>query len=246
MSLFPSATPRHPATPSRPLAPSRRQTSGVFTRFDPAQIQTFKETFALLDAEHDGFLDEADIRAMLLSLGSDPARASLFFPLLPSSSSSGLTSGSAPVSAPSLDHLAPTEQGGQGGQGKRKINFTEFLSAMAEHLAAFDTELEMADAWESFDESDQGTVDVADVKHWLVQSGATPDEVFFPFIPVQPPSYLLDGLVVLVVVHEGGEVPLPRLAQAAQSGRDRAGCPLIAPEYTVCCYSSEGSSSSSA
>jgi Ca2+-binding EF-hand superfamily protein len=37
--------------------------------FDEAQIQEFKEAFNLIDQNHDGYIDEADLREMFSSLG---------------------------------------------------------------------------------------------------------------------------------------------------------------------------------
>lgn len=41
--------------------------------FDQAQIQEFKEAFNMIDQNHDGFIDEEDLQAMLASLGREPS-----------------------------------------------------------------------------------------------------------------------------------------------------------------------------
>lgn len=48
---------------------TQRATSNVFAMFDEAQIQEFKEAFNLIDQNHDGYIDEADLREMFSSLG---------------------------------------------------------------------------------------------------------------------------------------------------------------------------------
>ncbi|CAG8612402.1 9031_t:CDS:2 [Ambispora leptoticha] len=53
----------------------RRQTSNIFSKFDQKQIIEFKETFALLDVDGDGYIDREDLRDMLASLGQAPTDA---------------------------------------------------------------------------------------------------------------------------------------------------------------------------
>jgi myosin regulatory light chain 12 len=55
-----------------------------------------------------------------------------------------------------------------GGQG---INFTMFLTMMGERLFEFDTEAELIEAFESFDESDSGSVNVHEMRKWLSEFG---------------------------------------------------------------------------
>lgn len=49
------------------------------------------------------------------------------------------------------------------------INFTMFLTMMSERLFEFDTEPELLVAFESFDENDNGTVKVEDMRRWLAE-----------------------------------------------------------------------------
>lgn len=55
----------------------RRVSSNVFSMFDQAQIQEFKEAFNLIDQNHDGFIDKEDLQDMLHSLGT---KISVTFP----------------------------------------------------------------------------------------------------------------------------------------------------------------------
>lgn len=46
-----------------------------------------------------------------------------------------------------------------------------FLTMMGERLFEFDTETELVEAFESFDENDTGTVKVDEIKKWLSEMG---------------------------------------------------------------------------
>lgn len=48
---------------------AQRATSNIFAMFSQEQIQEFKESFNLLDQNHDGFIDKEDLHDMLASLG---------------------------------------------------------------------------------------------------------------------------------------------------------------------------------
>jgi myosin regulatory light chain 12 len=51
------------------------------------------------------------------------------------------------------------------------VNFTMFLTMMGEHLFEFDTEADLVEAFESFDENDTGMVKCSDFRKWLAESG---------------------------------------------------------------------------
>jgi myosin regulatory light chain 12 len=48
---------------------ARREPSGVFSHFEPAQIQQFKEAFQLIDHDKDGWVNESDLKEIFASLG---------------------------------------------------------------------------------------------------------------------------------------------------------------------------------
>jgi len=48
---------------------ARREPSGVFSHFEPAQIQQFKEAFQLIDHDKDGWVNESDLKEIFSSLG---------------------------------------------------------------------------------------------------------------------------------------------------------------------------------
>jgi myosin regulatory light chain 12 len=58
----------------------------------------------------------------------------------------------------------------------RGINFTMFLTMMSERLFEFDTEAELIEAFESFDENDSGIVKVEEMKKWLSELGDRMDQ----------------------------------------------------------------------
>ena len=56
------------------------------------------------------------------------------------------------------------------------VNFMEFLTMMGEHLFEFDTEVELIEAFESFDESDTGFVKCDEIRRWLSEVGERMDQ----------------------------------------------------------------------
>ena len=48
---------------------TRREPSGVFSLFQPQQIQQFKEAFSLIDQDRDGLVGERDLKDTFTSLG---------------------------------------------------------------------------------------------------------------------------------------------------------------------------------
>ncbi|KQK75612.1 hypothetical protein AAES_143145 [Amazona aestiva] len=48
--------------------------SNVFSMFEQAQIQEFKEAFTIMDQNRDGFIDKADLRDTFAALGEPPFR----------------------------------------------------------------------------------------------------------------------------------------------------------------------------
>jgi len=58
----------------------------------------------------------------------------------------------------------------------------EFLTMMGEHLFEFDTEAELIEAFESFDESDTGFVKCDEIRRWLNEVGERMDQEEVPLI----------------------------------------------------------------
>ncbi len=64
-------------SPSRLLqkaSKARREPSGVFTLFQPPQVQQFKEAFSLIDQDGDGIVTEDDLKRIFASLGQSRVR----------------------------------------------------------------------------------------------------------------------------------------------------------------------------
>ena len=66
--LSPSITPTKPTKSQKSRA--RREPSGVFSLFQPQQIQQFKEAFSLIDQNRDGLIGERDLKDTFASLGA--------------------------------------------------------------------------------------------------------------------------------------------------------------------------------
>ncbi len=68
--LSPNITP--PRSTKSQKSRSRREPSGVFSLFQPQQIQQFKEAFSLIDQDRDGLVGERDLKDTFASLGTRP------------------------------------------------------------------------------------------------------------------------------------------------------------------------------
>ncbi|KAJ7926008.1 hypothetical protein B0H13DRAFT_2229577 [Mycena leptocephala] len=147
--LSPNVTPSKLLTKAQ-KSRARREPSGVFSLFQAPQIQQFKEAFQLIDHDKDGWVGEGDLREIFASLGITPS-ASTLDQLLRA------RPGDAPPSRP--------------GDAERGVNFTMFLTMMSERLFEFDTEAELLEAFESFDEADAGVVRVEEMRKWLGEVG---------------------------------------------------------------------------
>jgi myosin regulatory light chain 12 len=180
--LSPNITPTK-STKAQKSSRARREPSGVFSLFQPPQIQQFKEAFSLIDQDRDGLVGERDLKDTFASLGEQPActlsdaRAEntltfiCFFRLF--FSRSGII-----PSAETMEELLTSRPGGGPGSQPlsedprdRGVNFAMFLTMMSEHLFEFDAEAELLEAFSSFDESDTGTVKCDEVRKWLSETG---------------------------------------------------------------------------
>ncbi|KAG6866057.1 hypothetical protein C0991_009154 [Blastosporella zonata] len=149
--LSPNVTPTKLTKTQKSRA--RREPSGVFSLFKAPQIQQFKEAFQLIDHDKDGWVSESDLKEIFSSLGITPSKQM-------------------------LDDLLSARPGGGGRLAyseDRGINFTMFLTMMSERLFEFDTESELLEAFESFDENDSGIVKVEEMRKWLSEVGERMD-----------------------------------------------------------------------
>ncbi|KAJ3571395.1 hypothetical protein NP233_g3777 [Leucocoprinus birnbaumii] len=165
--LSPNITPTKPGSgfSKSQKSRARREPSGVFSLFQPAQIQQFKEAFQLIDHDKDGWVSEGDLKEIFSSLG-------LRF-------SQGIT-----PSKKMMDELLNSRPGGHSrgdvfgassDPNDRGVNFTMFLTMMSERLFEFDVETELLEAFASFDENDSGMVKVDEMKKWLSEVGERMD-----------------------------------------------------------------------
>lgn len=101
----------------------------------------------------DGLITRADLKETLTNLGQDGSNEALqrFFDSALASSSS-LSSG-------------------EGRGGEPGINFTQFLTMFGEHLSEMDEAATLLDAFECFDEKDDGVIDADEMRYWLSEVG---------------------------------------------------------------------------
>lgn len=75
-----------------------------------------------------------------------------------------------------MDSLLNARPGGELADPRdRGVNFTMFLTMMGEHLLELDAEAELLEAFESFDENDQGKVKCDELRKWLSEVGERMD-----------------------------------------------------------------------
>jgi myosin regulatory light chain 12 len=82
-----------------------------------------------------------------------------------------------------------TDRPGQGDSydpKDRGVNFTMFLTMMGEHLLELDSEAELLEAFECFDEGDNGKVKCDEMRRWLSEVGERMDqqEVNLPSVSI--------------------------------------------------------------
>ncbi|KAF9016560.1 EF-hand [Hymenopellis radicata] len=71
MSRYPSTLAPNTTLTKAQKSRARREPSGVFTQFQPAQIQQFKEAFQMIDHNKDGWVGESDLKEIFGSLAAE-------------------------------------------------------------------------------------------------------------------------------------------------------------------------------
>ncbi|KAF9643463.1 EF-hand protein, partial [Thelephora ganbajun] len=155
--LTPNSTPTK--LPKSQRSRQRREPSGVFSLFQPNQVQLFREAFSLVDHDADGVVTEQDLKHIFASLGISASKQRI----------DDLLS-----DRPGTHSRNPSAEFDSAGD--RGITFPMFLTMMGEHLYDFDTEQELLGAFECFDENDSGFVKVDEMKKWLSESGERMDK----------------------------------------------------------------------
>jgi len=155
--LTPNSTPTK--LPKSQRSRQRREPSGVFSLFQPNQVQLFREAFSLIDHDADGVVTEQDLKHIFASLGISASKQRI----------DDLLS-----DRPGTHSRNPSAEFDS--SGDRGITFPMFLTMMGEHLYDFDTEQELLGAFECFDENDSGLVKVDEMRKWLSESGERMDQ----------------------------------------------------------------------
>lgn len=58
-----------------------------------------------------------------------------------------------------------------GSSASASVNFTQYLTMFGEHLSELDEAAELNEAFECFDEKDDGVIDAAELRYWLKEVG---------------------------------------------------------------------------
>lgn len=157
----------------------------MFSLFSPPQVQQFREAFSLIDHDSDGVVSQQDLKHIFTSLG-----ACLRFASPPQNLTQHAPPGITPTKM-MMDGLLADRPGDRRGStvhsraasfeldadagADRGITFPMFLTMMGEHLYDFDTEAELLEAFECFDENDSGFVKCDDMRKWLSEVGERMD-----------------------------------------------------------------------
>ncbi|TDL28249.1 EF-hand, partial [Rickenella mellea] len=139
----------------------RREPSGVFQLFSAPQIQQFKEAFSLIDQDGDGIVSEKDLKSIFTNLGITPT------PKMLDSLLTARPGGHSRMPTVMLDDETTPDRG---------VNFPMFLTMMGERLFEFDSEAELVEAFECFDENDTGLVKADEMRKWLSEVGDRMDD----------------------------------------------------------------------
>jgi len=113
----------------------------------------------MIDQDGDGIVSEKDLKNIFTNLGLQPSQKTLdgLLNARPGGHFRGVSAG--------LEDDADGENQAQG------VNFAMFLTMMGERLFEFDSEAELVEAFESFDENDSGVIKSDDLKKWLSEFG---------------------------------------------------------------------------
>lgn len=132
--------------------------AGPFARLAPVQIKQLQRVFYALDKDADGRVTESDVTGVLKNLGAYSALAT----------DAGATDADAEARACF----------GEATDGAQSLESMAFLALMSARIGALGDARRLAEAFASFDERDEGAIDVdvlreiVDdnelVRHWLV------------------------------------------------------------------------------
>lgn len=157
-----------------------RQSSGVYNTFSAKQIQGFKEAFSMIDQDSDGLIKRKDLKVMLENLGqpADDAIIESYF-------ESAIMAGGAGEAEQAINFTQFLTMFGEhlSEVGPRLETTTLYMLPMycVSHtsvplhlhclLAQMDEAPTLLDAFECFDEKDDGVIDAAEMRYWLSEVG---------------------------------------------------------------------------
>ncbi|XP_050930623.1 myosin regulatory light chain 2a isoform X1 [Lates calcarifer] len=136
--------------------------SNVFSMFEQAQIQEFKEAFTIMDQNRDGFIDKNDLRDTFAALGvlSSPCVSAIFtlndmqqlsiYSCHMSMLNDWCPIGRLNVKQEEIDEMLKEAPG--------PINFTVFLTMFGEKLKGADPEETILNAFKVFDPEGKGVL----------------------------------------------------------------------------------------
>lgn len=133
--------------------------------FDKQQIMEFKEAFNIMDTNEDGVVDAKDLEETFQRLGKYAWRSPLECWTLNSRLGQ-------PISANQIEAMVNEAPG--------PINFTVFLTLMADKLTGTDPENVIINAFAAFDEKNKGTINADCLRECMTTMGDrfTDDEVW--------------------------------------------------------------------
>ncbi|CEP17533.1 hypothetical protein [Parasitella parasitica] len=123
----------------------RRQNSNVFAMFDKAQVMEFKNAFSIMDTNSDGLIDMADLKLTFDRLAKCNIQKG----------------------QPATDDEIRSMMGDATGP----INFTVFLTLMADKLANTDPENVILKAFSAFDDNRSGKINAEYLRECLTTMG---------------------------------------------------------------------------
>ncbi|OQV20899.1 Calmodulin [Hypsibius exemplaris] len=114
----------------------------MLDKLTDAQVDEFKEAFSLFDKDNDGTITNKELGTVMRSLGQNPTEAEL------------------------QDMINEIDQDGNG-----TIDFSEFLTMMAQKIKDTDSEEELREVFRAFDKDGDGFISAEELRHLMTNLG---------------------------------------------------------------------------